>query len=210
MLADLIAASTAPTAPGPHDAYDWWSDIWLPALVGVGSIAVAAVAIVIAHRSNRLAHAATKAAERSNAIARRASDDERKRRIREEKNEARAERQAFADRWMIPLRKLADQLENDPGFWSTPHPSTNSWLREAGPLMMEQGPRGYNDFPDEMAVSVIQRAGSASLGPTIVVQAFSSANALVQAWVHDPAGVKFWIDYYDKWVDREIERQRTS
>lgn len=38
-----------------HDWYDWVKDIVLPALVGLGSIAVGAVAIVVARQSHELA-----------------------------------------------------------------------------------------------------------------------------------------------------------
>lgn len=38
-----------------HDTYDWFTDIWLPALVGVGLIAVGLIAARVARQSNNLA-----------------------------------------------------------------------------------------------------------------------------------------------------------
>ena len=38
-----------------HDIFDWWANIWVPALLGIATIAVAVVAVVISRNASRLA-----------------------------------------------------------------------------------------------------------------------------------------------------------
>jgi hypothetical protein len=100
VLADFLAAAAtpAPTLGTTHDSYSWWSDIWLPGLVGLGSVAAAAAAVLVAWRSNRVAQRATAAAERSNELAHQALAHERAQaKLTAERVEAEARAQ-FAER----------------------------------------------------------------------------------------------------------------
>lgn len=105
MLADLAAASPLPVPADTHSAYEWWSDIWLPAIVGLGSVAAAAAAVFVARRSNKFAAVSTRAAERATAAAERANelaaqalDHEREQASRNAEVTERQRRSDFADR----------------------------------------------------------------------------------------------------------------
>lgn len=43
----------SPSPAVPHDAFEWWAQIWLPGLLGVSTFAVAVVSVVLALRAFR-------------------------------------------------------------------------------------------------------------------------------------------------------------
>ncbi len=129
MLDDFIASATATPTPIPlsaHDAYDWWSDIWLPGVIGVGSVGAAAVAVFISWRSNRLTLASTQAAERASAAAE-ASNELARASLEHERSQAKASaeqaeeerRQRFADRVLPHVDALCEAYEH--GADAIPH-----------------------------------------------------------------------------------------
>lgn len=197
MLADLIAATATP-APLPanaHDAYDWWSDIWLPALVGVGSIAAAGVAIMVAARSNRLARAATKAAERSNAIARRALEHEQRQAKEAEARLERDRRAAFSDRVLARFDTFVDQLERR-------DPEARRSLADIGALNMEVVENGWPELQlNDWAGWVLDIEPTEGRDRGIKIRRLRHAlHAVMSAWVREPAAVGTAAEHFEKWV----------
>lgn len=210
MLEHLIAAATATPTPSPspsstHDAYDWWSDIWLPLLVGAGSVFIAAVAVRLASRSNRLAAAATQAAERSNAIAKRAIELEDKRAQRAQEREDRLERQAFADRYLRGVQEVVDELAADPHWWDRARPDPSPQLGRLSALRYEAIVLRYFDFPGAEAMDFIQVAGSAHVGHGIVMSAYSYAHALVNKWARQDGPLDKYLSYWNEQLQQEID-----
>lgn len=147
MLDDFIASATATPTPmpfSPHDAYDWWSDIWLPALVGFGSVGAAAAAVIVAWRSARVAETsaeaaqrATAAAERSNELTHQALTHEREQaKLAAERVEAEA-RARFADR----VNARFDEFFEAKVTRST---QVNQQISEIGTLSLESVANGWN------------------------------------------------------------------
>jgi hypothetical protein len=209
VLADLIAATTPPVPAADHDTYDWLSDVWLPGLTGVASLAISAVAVWIAARSTSFAKAATLAAERSNAIAERAVAAEEARGQRAADRDERAERQAFADRFLAMLQEIVQELEDDPDWWTAPRSTPSPAMALYRSLLLESLAVGYPDFPSEPAMDMIQKAAEAHTGHYLVTQAYSYAHALVHLWVRRDSTLEgmqsFWIEQLQNAVDGKTD-----
>lgn len=203
MLADFLAATATPT-PMPaavHDAYDWWSDIWLPAVVGFGSVFIAFVAVRVARRSNRLASAATKAAERSNAIAKRslAHEEQQAKRARDESKIE--ERRDYAKRFLGAIDLLADELAADPSSWDTPVGSSkgiSNSLKLFGPLIMEAVALGYDNFPEEKSMALLKEASGAPYPISHIQRARAAVRAIVTFWTKDPESVNWTVESFTR------------
>jgi hypothetical protein len=185
VLAELIAATPSPAPPpsGGHSLYDWFSDIWLPAVVGASSVAVAVFAVLVARRSNRLSAASTKAAERSNALARRALAHDEARAREEDRQLGQAAREIFAGRAMDALDELARQIEQGD------HAAAIRGHDQVTLLQMEAMSRGFKAAPIATAVrwitDVQQDHGKISR-PDAFLKAKQSYHAGLSAWVTDP------------------------
>lgn len=199
MLADLIAATTPPTAPGPHDAYDWWSDIWLPAVVGLGSLAIAGVAVRVATRSNRLAAAATEAATKSNAIAERAVQADQARADEARAESQRQERRRLGDRYLVHLDELSAEMHSDPTLWERPlEEIDDNALFRMSPVIFEATARGWSDFPSSVAVELVRSAAKAGGGTRRTQLARNAAHTIVNFWIEDPATSDGMIEFVRK------------
>ena len=56
MFLTFLATSTPGVSPAPaHDAFEWWAQIWIPALLGVATVGVSVVALWVSHRASVLA-----------------------------------------------------------------------------------------------------------------------------------------------------------
>lgn len=190
-----ILAAASPTT------FEVWSELVLPTLVGAGSIFIAAVAVAVASRSNRLARAATKAALRSNAIADRANRLEENRDRRERVADEQAERQAFADRWSSVIDQMQNEINSHPTWAQDPQPWAAFGL--AGRLRVEASVRGLN-FPADAVWKVMMRGAEAAQGPTVVGQAVAAAHALGSSWVQDPGDVENAILTSEQWLRLRI------
>ncbi|WP_413600832.1 hypothetical protein [Curtobacterium sp. Curtsp57] len=201
MFADLIAATAAPTpnVQIARDAYDWWSDIWLPALTAVASLAVSAVAVGIARRSNKFAQAATKAAERSNAIARAAARQEDLRVEREAARVLREERSAFAKRFLRAIDRLSGELHAEPMLWSMPMDEIgDNALYDIGPMLFEAAVRRWEQTPFDAAVQFIRDGAKAGGGARHTQIARNAAHSLVWYWAEDPARIDRMLPFIRK------------
>lgn len=192
MLADLIAASATPT-PMPasaHDPYDWWSDIWLPGLVGFGSVAAAAAAVLVAWRSNRVAQRATAAAERSNELAHQALAHERAQaKLTAERVEAEA-RTRFAERVNARFESfyLLQESEAD----------ADREVAEISTLTFEAIANGWSDLKLTEWVQFSMRAV-----PTHIEERRdyfddhrTALRTIMAAWVRNPADLNSDRDYF--------------
>jgi len=47
--------------PALHDAFDWWSSVWIPASVGIASLLIAAAALISSRRAVKIANDSEKA-----------------------------------------------------------------------------------------------------------------------------------------------------
>lgn len=192
-----MATSTDGSAP---TVFEWWSELILPTVVGAGSLAIALVATFVAARSNRLARAATAAAARSNAIAKRANELEQQRDQRALEAEARADRQAFCDRWSPVLAELGDQMVKNPAVTQL----SPAWIENAR-LTMELDIRGYGTFPVDAAMQMLLRA-SKPRNPFLMMQALACAHALIHEWVRNPVATDEAVQRYNTLVDSAIRR----
>jgi exonuclease VII large subunit len=182
VLADLIAATSPPTPSPDHSWYDWLSDIVLPTVVGIGSLAIAAAAVFVARKSNRHAAAATKAADRSNALARRAILHDEQRAEEADRRNERSERDVYVNRVLASLDLLAEHLENGDEDQATRAHSA------VAVLQMEAVARGYSSAPTGSAVDwLIEANGEHPLSREdaflVARQAF---RALLTEWARDP------------------------
>jgi hypothetical protein len=186
--------------------FEWWSDLILPTVVGVGSLATAVVAVFVAARSNRFARAATKAAHRSNVIANRANQLEEDRDRREAESRALAERELFASRWATIIRQMTDEMQAGSEYYLDGLPS----LAEGGRLIMEGEVRGFA-FPGDAVTQLLIRADESELGRTLLDQASAAAVALAFDWARNPNAVAESVRTTNSWLDdRMIEARRDA
>lgn len=197
MLADLAAATTLTAPATGHDAYQWFSDIWLPAGVGVGSLLIAGIAVAVAARSNRLARAATRAAERSNAIAKRTLVHEERQAARAGEIEALNGRREYAARWLLVIDALIEDARRDPSYWTRPIEEADlTSMARVGPMLMEGSARWYHDFPNNETVQMVKNAAKAGGDDLRLLHAKTNAHALVDFWAQDPDRNKWAVAYY--------------
>ncbi len=199
--ATMLSTATplAPESPTGPSWFDWLSDVALPTLVGVGSVAAA---IIVATKSNRIAKASTAAANRSNAIARRAIMLEEQRDQRAADADARTEREAFRARWEAVLLRLAHELQ-----WGANDDVVSKTSRQGAQLITEAEVREFNT-PHNEAMRLIRRAQEANGGDILFMQASAAAHALMHDWVRspEPDRVETAVQKWSKWMDaREAE-----
>ena len=180
--------------PSAPTAFELWSEILLPLAVGVGSIATAVVALLIAMRSNKLARAATEAASRSNEIARRANRLEERRDQRAVEDDARTEREALRARWSGVLDRMAHEMQ-----WGAAESRSTKTAREGAQLITEAEVRELFP-PHTIAMEFLERAREAEGGDVLFMQASAAAHALMHDWVRDPEHVGTAAEKWRAWM----------
>lgn len=198
--AATMLSTATPLAPenstGPS-WFDWLSDVVMPTIVGVGSVAVA---ITVAAKSNRIALASTAAANRSNAIAQRANDLEEQRDRRAAEEGARAERQAFADRWTSVLSEIGnDMVQHEINL------RVGSAWADSARLNVETTARGFDTFPGAQVMAMLLRAGKTGSN-LVMIQALGVTHALISQWVLDPGRMEASIPLHDVLIDTLIKQ----
>lgn len=71
------------SAPLGHDSFDWWSNIWLPAFLGLSTLALAGASVYVAFQSHRTSQRAANAAEQANEITQHYREEERRQKARQ-------------------------------------------------------------------------------------------------------------------------------
>ena len=203
-LAEAAATMLSTASPLSPDTSGtpspWLSDVILPTIVGLGSIAVAVVAIIVAARSNRFARAATAAAIRSNAIAERANLLEEERDQRAQDADARLEREAFRARWESSLHAFTRELR-----WGAEDPTVGGAWRSGAQLITEGEVRDLYP-PHAAAMNILHRAFEVSGDDLLYGQASAAAHALLHDWVRAPDRVDFAVEKWKGWMeDRVLE-----
>ncbi|MBK0296246.1 hypothetical protein IAE22_29115, partial [Bacillus sp. S34] len=164
MLLDALLAAPTPDTE-VITAYDWWRDIVLPGIVGVAGLALTAVTIRVASRSNKFAAAATAAAERSNTIAERVAAQEEARAAEAREQRSREDRREFGNRFLVAIDRLVSELTADPALWSQKIDEVgDNALYDLGPLLFEATARGWTDLPSDAAVQTVRSGAKAGGG----------------------------------------------
>ncbi len=206
MLADFLAATaTSPPTPAVvHDAYDWWSDIWLPAIVGAGSIAAAAAAVFIARRSNkfaavstRAAERATEAAERANQLAAQALEHEQEQANRTAEIVEAERRSRFADRVTARFDLFLTEREHETDDYSRHVP-------EIGTLALESIASGWRLDLNAWVQEALRHDHSDPEEREFYHSDLRQAiHTTMASWVRDSAGFDSDSEYFKKQLHEE-------
>lgn len=167
--------------------YDWWADIGLPAMVGIGTIALAVASVIAAFKSASSARDAVAASNNAVASAERANQiaiDQHTELLERELARVRAHAAARAMAWFT--RQVAVSAEGkSPAERDGQYDTT-----ETIAVLSESGFQSATHLQRDLSALVYESAGlnRTTNGSMLLVKKYQDAVEWVTAWDKDPDG----------------------